>query len=229
MVLHPWDTSSSASPAHQALKNGVQTREGSAVLHRPISLHIGTVGSHFFWMGSARNKHRVWCKENARSAKLPCDFSIFQAIKLLSGKTLYGTSALRLLQTKLFLVFPGVHFNLKQKLINPFVKTTQQNEAPFIYIYNDFLGHISMLYHGVNNRCIMLEKYWDSPFSQCDITEINNRKCLENHVADKEVYMFFFSLYSPKQSLILVVSTKMLRELCFSNDHIPSIFFFFSS
>lgn len=77
-------------------EKGLQTRAGFAMLHRPISLHFGTVGSLFSeW---EQLEIDIGC---ARSAKLPCELDILQGLMLLSRKLLFwylgtGTSGDRI-------------------------------------------------------------------------------------------------------------------------------------
>lgn len=111
------------------------------LLHRPISLHFETAGSCLFWMGSARNKHWVSCLENSRSANLPCDFRIFH--QLLSGNVLCaGTSALGLLETKLFLVFSRVSFqpNTAQAGANKSLRENNKTERGTFFYRTIFLA-----------------------------------------------------------------------------------------
>lgn len=96
---------------------------------------------------------------------------------------------------KLFLVFLLGFIStkqLRQELINPFVRTTKQNEAPFS-LYNYIFSHTWMLLYNITRGCNTLEKYVGIAFSQRVITEINNHepKCLENHDKDRAMDIFF--------------------------------------
>lgn len=105
-------TSSKGAPAPQACKKGLQTREGFVPSPRPISLRFGTAGSHFFWMGSARNKYWVCCEETHGLQSFPVTAVFFRAKSAYQESRYTGTAAQALLGTKLFPMFSCASFQL---------------------------------------------------------------------------------------------------------------------
>lgn len=105
-------------------------------LHRPTSLHFETAGSPLFGWDQLETNigFHAWKIQSMQTIPETSEFIISSSQKCV----ILAPQHWDLWRQSCFWCFPGFHFNqtqLRQELINPFVRTTKQNEAPFSYNY----------------------------------------------------------------------------------------------